>query len=107
MTHDVFIRDNFSPLGAQGRARVAPQVFSYLTIDDLSSIKDPDYFPRDSTDPVGNNMLGVFKPNDWIMLNWINIVNPSGPIQFRIIFIDNDGRDGNVITTHAVDIRAT
>jgi len=105
MAHNSFIRTNFSPLGAQGRAQVAPQVFSYWTLDDLfgSAVKAPDYFPIDSRDPTRDNMLGVFKSNDWIMA----IGGVPGDELFAILFIDNDGRDGNVITSHAVDIRAT
>jgi len=100
MAHE-FIRDDFSPVGAQGRAGVAPQVFSYSTVDDLNTVKNFGYFPINSTDPVGNNMLGVFKNGDWIL------VSHGDPVESSIIFINNDGRDGNAITIHFPDIHGT
>ena len=97
-----FIRTDFSPVGAQGRAGVVPQVFAYTSPDSLAIIKGSGYFPMDSTSPK-TNMLGVFKSNDWIILNADTVSDP----EFRIIFILNDGRDGNPITTQALNIRAT
>jgi len=97
-----FIRTNFSTVGAQGRAGVVPQVFAYTSPDTLATIKGSGYFPIDSTNPK-LNMLGVFKSQDWIMVTSENV----GSIGFSIIFILNDGSDGNAITTQAVDIQAT
>ena len=96
-----FIRTDFRPVGAQGRAGVVPQVFAYTSPDDLATIKLSEYFPINSTDPK-LNMLGVFKPNDWIMVTH----DTGGTIGFSIIFILNDGSDGNPITTQTVDINA-
>lgn len=96
-----FIRTDFSPVGAQGRAGVVPQVFAYTSPDSLATIKGSDYFPINSTDPK-LNMLGVFKSQDWIMVTH----DTGGTIAFSIIFILNDGSDGNAITTQAVDINA-
>jgi len=96
-----FIRTDFSPVGAQARAGVVPQVFAYTSVDSLATIKGSGYFPIDSTNPK-LNMLGVFKSQDWI-----NVTHDTGgTIGFSIIFILNDGSDGNAITTQAVDINA-
>ena len=92
-----FIRTDFSPVGAQSRAGVVPQVFAYTSPDTLVAIKLPGYFPINSTDPKVN-MLGIFKSQDWIMV--------THDIGFAIIFIDNDGSDGNQVTTQALDINA-
>ncbi len=97
----MFIRTDFSPVGAQGRAGVVPQVFAYTSLDTLATIKGSGYFPIDSTDPK-LNMLGVFKSQDWIMVTH----DTGGTIGFSIIFILNDGSDGNAITTQTVDINA-
>lgn len=94
-----FIRTDFSPVGAQARAGVVPQVFAYISSDLLETIKMSDYFPIDSTTPK-LNMLGVFKSNDWIM------VTHGIGFSFSIIFIDNDGSDGNPITTKSDEINA-
>jgi len=96
-----FIRTDFSPVGAQARRGVVPQVFAYTSPDSLATIKASDYFPIDSTDPK-NNMLGVFAPNDRIHLTH----DTGGTIGFADIFILNDGSDGNPITTNALDINA-
>jgi len=97
----MFIRTDFSPSGAQSRAGVVPQEHAYTSPDDLATIKAAGYFPRTSVNPK-LNMLGVFYPNDWI-----NVTHTTGgTIGFAIIFILNDGRDGNPITTQAVDINA-
>jgi len=96
-----FIRTDFSPVGAQGRAGVVPQVFAYTSPDTLATIKGSGYFPINSANPK-LNMLGVFKPNDWIMVT----SETGGTIAFSIIFILNDGSDGNAITTQTVDINA-
>lgn len=96
-----FIRTDFSPVGAQGRAGVVPQVFAYTSPDTLATIKGSGYFPIDSTDPK-LNMLGIFKSQDWIMVTH----ETGGTIGFAIIFILNDGSDGNPVTTQTVDINA-
>jgi len=97
-----FIRTDFSPVGAQARAGVVPQVFAYTTPDLLVTFKAPGYFPINSTNPK-LNMLGVFKTSDWIMVTF-----DTGSVpQFVIIFILNDGSDGNPITVHVDDINAT
>ena len=96
-----FIRTDFSPVGAQSRAGVVPQVFAYISADDLATIKASGYFPINSTDPK-LNMLGIFKSQDWIMVTH----DTGGTIGFAIIFILNDGSDGNPITTQTVDINA-
>lgn len=94
-----FVRTDFSPVGGQGRAGVVQQVFAYVsTVDSLATIKASGYFPIDSTDP-SLNMLGVLSSGDWIMVS-------SSSSNFGIIFIDNDGRDGNPITTISTDITA-
>jgi len=96
-----FIRKNFSPAGAQSRAGGVPQVHSYTSPDSLATIKASGYFPRTSADPK-LNMLGIFFPNDWI-----NVSHDTGGLfGFAIIFILNDGRDGNPITTSTLDINA-
>lgn len=96
-----FIRTDFSPVGAQARAGVVPQVFAYTSPDSLTAIITSGYFPMDSSDPK-QNMLGVFSPNDWI-----HVTHDTGTTTgFAIIFIDNDGRDGNDITINSVNIRA-
>ena len=97
-----FIRTNFSPVGAQGRAGVVPQVFAYTSPDARLTIIGDGYFPTNPTDPK-QNMLGVFKPQDWIMVTH----DTGGAIGFSILFIDNDGSDGNPITVHTVEINAT
>ncbi|MCK4784663.1 MAG: hypothetical protein KAV87_12995 [Desulfobacteraceae bacterium] len=97
-----FIRTDFSPVGAQGRAGVVPQVFAYTSPDSLATIKGAGYFPQNSTDPK-LNMLGVFKSQDWIMVNH----DTGGSPGFSIIFISNDGSDGNDITMQTLDINAT
>lgn len=61
-----FIRTDFSPVGAQARAGVAPQKFSYTTRDSLATVKANGYFPRDNTITEKNGMLNVFSPNDII-----------------------------------------
>lgn len=94
-----FTRANVSPIGGQSRAGVVPQVFSHVSLDSLAMIKAPGYFPINSTDPK-LNMLGVLKPNDWILVHYDDVF-------FVIIFILNDGSDGNPITTHAVEIHAS
>ena len=97
-----FIRTDFSPVGAQARAGVVPQVFAYVSVDNLAAIKTSGYFPINSVDPK-LNMLGIFKSTDWI-----NVTHTTGgTIGFAIIFILNDGSDGNAITTQTVDIVAT
>ena len=97
-----FIRTDFSPVGAQGRAGVVPQVFAYTSPDDMVTIKMSDYFPINPTDPK-LNMLGIFKAQDWIMVT----SSTDGPgLRFAILFILNDGSDGNAITTQTVDINA-
>ena len=96
-----FIRTDFSPIGAQGRAGVVPQHFSYTSVDSLATIKGSGYFPQDSTSPK-LNMLRVFAPNDAIHVAH----STGGTIGFAIIFINNDGSDGNAITTQSVDINA-
>jgi len=96
-----FIRTDFSPVGAQARRGVVPQHFAYTSLDNLAAIKTSDYFPIDSTDPK-NNMLGIFAPNDWIHVT----SDTGGTIEFSIIFILNDGSDGNPITIQTVDINA-
>jgi len=96
-----FIRTDFSPVGAQGRAGVVQQVFAYTSLDSLATIKASGYFPINSSDPK-LNMLGVFKSQDWIMVNH----DTGGVIAFSIIFILNDGSDGNPITTQTEDINA-
>lgn len=96
-----FIRTDFSPAGAQARAGVVPQMFSYISADSLATIKASGYFPIDSTNPK-LNMLGVLKSNDSIMVTH----DTGGTIGFSIIFILNDGSDGNPITTQTVDINA-
>ena len=96
-----FIRTDFSPVGAQARAGVVPQVFAYTSPDALATIKASGYFPINSVDPK-LNMLGVFKSTDWIMVTHTT----GGTIGFAIIFILNDGSDGNAITTQTVDINA-
>jgi len=97
----MFIRTDFSPAGAQSRAGVVPQQHAYTSADDLATIKASGYFPISSAAPK-LNMLGVFWPNDWIMVTH----DTGGTIGFAIIFILNDGRDGNAITTQTVDINA-
>ena len=97
-----FIRTDFSPVGAQARAGVVPQVFAYTSPDTLIAIKASGYFPINSTDPKVN-MLGIFKSQDWIMVT----SETGGTIAFSIIFILNDGSDGNPITTQALDILAS
>lgn len=96
-----FIRTDFSPVGAQARAGVVPQMFAYTSADDLATIAGSGYFPIDSIDPK-LNMLGIFKSTDWIMVTH----DTGGTIGFSIIFILNDGSDGNAITTQPVDINA-
>ena len=96
-----FIRTDFSPVGAQGRAGVVPQVFAYTSPDALATIKGSGYFPINSTNPK-LNMLGIFKSQDWIMVTH----DTGGTIGFSIIFILNDGSDGNPVTTQTVDINA-
>lgn len=96
-----FIRTDFNPAGAQSRAGVVPQLHAYTSADDLATIKASGYFPISSAVPK-LNMLGIFYPNDWI-----HVTHGTGGVHgFSIIFILNDGRDGNPITTHAVDITA-
>jgi len=96
-----FIRLDFSPVGAQARRGVVPQHFAYTSPDSLATIKASGYFPQDSTNPK-TNMLGVFAPNDAIHVAH----DTGGTIGFSIIFILNDGSDGNAITTQTVDINA-
>jgi len=100
-----FIRTDLSPVGAQGRAGVVPQVWSYTTPDTFGTVKGSGYFPitNTATPPLkNNNMLGNFRPNDWILLT----ASTGGTDTFTIIFINNDGSDGNPITTQTVDINA-
>ena len=97
-----FIRTDFSPVGAQGRAGVVPQHFAYTSPDTLAAIKTSGYFPRENASIDKNGMLGVFKPNDWIHVT----SETGGTIAFSIIFILNDGSDGNAITIQTVDINA-
>lgn len=94
-----FIRANFSPVGAQARTGSAPQVFVYTSTDRMFQVVASGYFPIDSTVP-NQNMLGIFKPGDWIILNDDTVTDPG----FFIIFIKNDGSDGNAITTQARSI---
>lgn len=61
-----FIRTDFSPVGAQSRAGVAPQKFSYATRDTLAAVKANGYFPKENGSVNKNGMLGVFSPNDII-----------------------------------------
>ena len=96
-----FDRKNFSTAGAQSRAGVVPQLFSYTSTDSLPTIKAAGYFPITSVDP-NSNMLGVFKSNDWINLTY----NTDGVTSFSIIFIANDGSNGSDITTFALEINA-
>ena len=96
-----FIRTDFSPIGAQARRGVVPQNFAYTSPDTLATIKASGYFPQDSQSPK-TNMLAVFAPNDWIHVTH----DTGGTIGFSIIFILNDGSDGNAITTQTVDINA-
>ncbi len=96
-----FIRTDFSTVGAQARAGVVPQIFAYISPDSLATIKASGYFPINSTAPK-LNMLGVFKSQDWIMVTH----DTGGTIGFSIIFILNDGSDGNPVTTQTVDINA-
>jgi len=97
----MFIRTDFSPAGAQSRAGVVPQQHNYTSPDDLATIKGSGYFPISSAAPK-LNMLGVFFPNDSILVTH----DTGGTFGAAIIFILNDGRDGNPITTQAVDINA-
>jgi len=97
-----FIRTNFSPVGAQGRAGEVQQIFVYTSTDILIQIRSPGYFPIDSTTP-NQNMLGVFKSGDWIILNDDTVSDPG----FYIICILNDGSDGNPVTTHPSSITST
>lgn len=96
-----FIRTDFSPVGAQARRGVVPQVFAYTSPDSLSTIKASGYFPINPS-VAKLNMLNTFSPNDWIMVTH----DTGGAIGFLIIFILNDGSDGNPITTQGPDIRA-
>lgn len=99
-----FIRKNLSPAGAQARAGVVPQEWTYThPTDDLDDITGDGYFPQGLTTPdPKDNMLGLFRSNDWI-----NVVSEStGAIGFAIIFIDNDGSDGQDITVHDLKIIA-
>lgn len=98
----MFIRTDFSPVGAQARRGVVPQQFAYTSPDALAAIKASGYFPIDNTGGVGNNMLGIFASNDWIHVTHTT----GGTIGFAIIFILNDGSDGNPVTTQTVDINA-
>lgn len=97
-----FIRNDFSPVGAQGRAGVVPQVFAYTSKDDLAAIKGSGYFPLENGVTDKNGMLGIFKTNDWIMVT----DDTDTSVGFTIIFILNDGSDGNAITINALDINA-
>ena len=97
-----FIRKDFSPVGSQARRGVVPQVFSYTTLDPINTVIVDAYFPQGPTAPVGNNMLGVFSPNDIIIVTY----DTGGTPLTQIIFISNDGSDGNAITTQTVDINA-
>lgn len=98
----MFIRTDLSPVGAQGRAGVVPQVFAYTSPDNLAAIKASGYFPIDNSLGIGNNMKGNFSPNDWILVT----SETGGTAAFTIIFILNDGTDGNAITTNVLDINA-
>jgi len=96
-----FIRTDFSPAGAQSRAGVVPQQHNYTSEDSLATIKASGYFPIDSASPK-LNMLGIFYPNDSILVTH----DTAGTFGAAIIFILNDGRDSNAITTQTVDINA-
>lgn len=97
-----FIRTDFSPVGSQGRAGVVPQVFSYTTPDNLAAVKASAYFPLENGVSDKNGMLGVFSTNDIIHV----VTETGGTAAFAIIFILNDGSDGNAITTNTLDINA-
>ena len=96
-----FIRKDFGPVGSQARRGVVPQVFSYTTVDDLATVKASAYFPQGSGSQP-DSMLGIFAPNDIIHV----ATETGGTVAFAIIFILNDGSDGNAITTQTVDINA-
>ena len=99
-----FKRTDFSPVGAQARAGVAPQKFSYASTDALSAIKTNGYFPRDNdsiNDPPGiNGMLGVFNPNDIVSV--VSDV-PAAPSATKapkhdVVRIAGDGRGAGAAT---------
>lgn len=96
-----FIRTDFSPVGAQARAGVVPQLFAYTTPDTLATVKASGYFPQGPTTQP-NSMLGVFGPNDMIMVTH----ETGGTPLTSIIFILNDGSDTNDITTRTDDINS-
>ncbi len=94
-----FIRTDFSPVGAQARAGVVPQLFAYTTLDALAAVIAAAYFPFGAGSQP-NSMLGTFKTNDMIMVTY----DTGGTPLTAIIFILNDGSDGNDITVRADQI---
>ncbi|MCK4784664.1 MAG: hypothetical protein KAV87_13000 [Desulfobacteraceae bacterium] len=97
-----FIRTDFGPVGGQGRAGAVPQVFAYTSPTDFfGDVVMPGYFPINPPDPM-QNMFGVFRPRDWILFTGDTVED----IEFSIMFILNDGSDGNLITVQPAMINA-
>lgn len=95
-----FIRKDFSPVGAQARAGVAPQKFSYITTDSLATVKANGYMPRDNTSTDKDGMLGVVSPNDII-----SVVHDAPPADLTtqtaapdhsILRVAGDGRGSGI-----------
>jgi len=87
-----FIRNDFSPAGAQARRGVVPQMHSYTTPDDLATIKAAGYF---------DEIAGLLARDDWIM----TVTDTGATKIYTIIFVAAISGEGEV-SFKSVDISA-